>query len=135
VVDRALHPSPVLFTSPLTSGKNYSTVAFETDLPAIEVQGAQANPPFCDVDTGDNCVNPPNGAAFYPFFSTTFRPGECTWQEGGKYIPGTVNDFGGSSTAEFGPLLKVTFPVAGFTTVSQFEDFNSGNLKNPCRAE
>ena len=135
VVDRALHPSPVLFTSPLTRGRNYSTVAFETDLPAIEVQGAQANPPFCDPNTGDNCVNPPNGAAFYPFFSTTFRQGECTWQEGGKYIPGTVNDFGGSSTAEFGPLLQVTFPVAGFTTVSQFEDFNSGNLRNPCRAE
>ena len=135
VVDRALHPSPVLFTSPLTRGRNYSTVAFETDLPAIEVQGAQANPPFCDPNTGDNCVNPPNGAAFYPFFSTTFRQRECTWQEGGKYIPGTVHDFGGSSKAEFGPLLQVTFPVAGFTTVSQFEDFNSGNLRNPCRAQ
>ena len=134
VVDRALHPSPVLFTSPTTNGRNYSTIAFETDLPGIEVQGAQANPPFCDPDTGANCVNPPNGAAFYPFFSTTFRPGGCTWQEGGKYIPGTVNDFGGSSKAEFGPLLKVTFPVAGFTTVSQFFDFNSGNLRNPCRA-
>jgi hypothetical protein len=32
-------------------------------------------------------------------------------------------------------LLQVTFPVAGFTTVSQFVDFNSGNLKNPCRAQ
>jgi hypothetical protein len=134
VVDRALHPSPVLFTSPQTRGRNYSTVAFETDLPAIERQGAQANPPFCDVSTGANCVNPPNGAAFYPFFSTTFRQGECTWQEGGKFIPGTVNDFGGSSTAEFGPLLKVLFPVAGFTTVNRFEDFNSGDLRNPCRA-
>jgi hypothetical protein len=134
VVDRALHPSPVLFTSPTTHGRNYSTIAFETDLPAIEVNGAQANPPFCDPNTGANCVNPPNGAAFYPFFSTSFHQGECTWQEGGKYIPGTVNDFGGSSTAEFGPLLKVLFPEAGFTTVSHFEDFNSGNLRNPCRA-
>ncbi len=26
--------------------------------------------------------------------------------EGGRFIPGTVNDFGGSSTAEFGPLLQ-----------------------------
>ena len=135
VVDRALHPTPVLFTSPLTRGRNYSTVAFETDLPGIEVEGAQANPPFCDPNTGVNCVNPPNGAAFYPFFSTTFRPGGCTWQEGGKFIPGTVNDFGGSSTTEFGPLLQVTFPVAGFTTVNQFVDFNSGNLRNPCRAQ
>jgi hypothetical protein len=87
------------------------------------------------VNTGDSCVNPPNGAAFYPFFSTTFRQGECTWQEGGKFIPGTVNNFGGSSTAEFGPLLQVTFPVAGFTTVNQFVDFNSGNLRNPCRSQ
>ncbi len=126
--------TPVLFTSPLTRGKNYSTVAFETDLPGIEVKGAQANPPFCDPNTGANCVNPPNGAAFYPFFSTTFRPGECTWQEGGKYIPGTVNDFGGSSTAEFGPLLKVLFPEPGFTQANQFVDFNSGDLRNPCRA-
>jgi hypothetical protein len=133
-VDRALHPTPVLFTSPRTRGKNYSTVAFETDLPGIEVEGAQANPPFCDPNTGANCVNPPTGAAFYPFFSTTFRPGGCTWQEGGKYIPGTVNDFGGSSTAEFGPLLKVLFPEPGFTQSNQFVDFNSGNLRNPCRA-
>ncbi len=134
-VDRALHPTPVLFTSPTTHGRNYSTVAFETDLPAIERQGAQANPPFCDPNTGANCVNPPNGAAFYPFFSTTFRGGAgCKWQEGGKYIPGTVNDFGGSSTAEFGPLLRVLFPEPGFTTSNRFEDFNSGNLRDPCRA-
>jgi hypothetical protein len=135
VEDRALHPTPLRFTSPLTRGRNYSTIAFETDLPGIEVQGAQANPPFCDRNTGANCVNPPNGAAFYPFFSTTGRQGECTWQEGGKYIPGTVNDFGGSSTAEFGSLLQVTFPVAGFTTVNRFEDFNSGDLRNPCRSQ
>src|SRR5262249_34502565 len=69
VLDQALHPTPVLFTSPLTHGRNYSTIAFETDLPAIEVKGAQANPPFCDRVTGANCVNPPPGAQFYPFFS------------------------------------------------------------------
>ena len=91
VVDRALHPTPVLFTSPVTNGRNYSTIAFEADMPGFEVQGAQLNPPFCDPNTGANCVNPPSGAAFYPFYSTTFRQGQCTWQEGGKYIPGTVN--------------------------------------------
>ena len=89
-----------------------STIAFETDLPGIEVQGAQANPPFCDPLTGANCVNPPSGAQFYPFYSTTVRHGTCTWQEGGKYLPGTTNDFGGSSAAEFGPLLK-SFPGGG----------------------
>ncbi|HEY6310416.1 MAG TPA: hypothetical protein VIY52_06355 [Streptosporangiaceae bacterium] len=134
VVDRALHPTPVLFTSPLTRGRNYSTIAFENDMPFIEIEGAQFNPPFCDLNTGANCVNPPADAAFYPFYSTTFRQGECTWQEGGKYIPGTVNDFGGSSTTEYGSLLKVLFPEPGFTTASQFADFNSGNMRNPCPA-
>ncbi len=132
--DRALHPSPVLFTSPTTRGRNYSTIAFETDLPRIEASDSQANPPFCDRLTGANCVNPPNGAKFYPFFSTTVRNGTCTWQEGGKFIPGTTNDFGGSSKAEFGPLLKSVFPIAGFTTEELFENFNSGNITNPCPA-
>jgi hypothetical protein len=132
VVDRALHPTPVLFTSPTTNGKNYSTMAFETDLPGIEVQGAQANPPFCDPDTGANCVNPPNGAKFYPIFSTTFRHGSCAWQEGGRFLPGTINNFGGTSTAEYGPLLRVLFPEAGFTTSTPFVDFNSGDRANPC---
>lgn len=133
-VDRELHPTALQFTSPTTNGRNYSTIAFETDQPGFEVQGAQLNPPFCDPNTGANCVDPPAGAAFYPFFSTSDRYGVCTWQEGGKYIPGTVNDFGGSSTSEFGPLLQVLFPEPGFTTAEQFVDFNSGNMRNPCPA-
>ena len=134
VVDRALHPTPVLFTSPLTRGKNYSTVAFETDLPRIEAADSQANPPFCDRVTGANCVNPPAGAQFYPFYTTTFRHGVCNWQQGGRFIPGTVNKFGGSSTAEFGPLLRTLYPEAGFTTAVLINNFNSGNMRNPCRA-
>ena len=132
-VDRALHPSPVLFTSPLTKGRNYSTIAFETDLPRIEASDSQAHPPFCNRTTGAHCVNPPMGAQFYPFFSTTMKNRTCTWQEGGKFIPGTVNDFGGSSTAEFGPLLKTVYPEPGFTTEKLINNFNSGNMKNPCR--
>jgi hypothetical protein len=78
-LDRRLHPTPVLFTSPTTHGHNYSTIAFETDLPRIEASDSQLNPPFCDRNTGANCVNPPNGAQFYPFYSTTVRNGTCTW--------------------------------------------------------
>jgi hypothetical protein len=133
-VDQALHPQPVRFTSPTTRGRNYSTIAFENDMPAFETQGASLNPPFCDPNTGANCVNPPPGAAFYPFYSTTFRNGVCNWQEGGKFIPGTVNEFGGSSAAEYGSLLSVDFPVAGPSIINQFEDFNSGNMRNPCPA-
>jgi hypothetical protein len=122
-----------LFTSPVTNGRtNYSTIAFETDLPRIEASDSQDNPPFCDRTTGANCVNPPNGAQFYPFFSTRDVNGTCTWQEGGPFIPGTTNDFGGSSTAEFGPLLKTVYPRPGFTTVNRFNNFNSGDRQNPC---
>ena len=136
-VDRAFHPTPVLFTSPVTGlGRNYSTTAFETDLPDLEAQGAQDAPPFCDQDTGANCVIPPDGAAFYPFYTTTLRDGTCTWQEGGNFIPGTINHFGGSAKAEYGQLLRVDFPVVGAngapTTASSIEDNNSGNQANPC---
>jgi hypothetical protein len=133
-IDRALHPTPVTFTSPTTNGKNYSSMAFETDMPAFEVQGAQINPPFCDTTTGANCVNPPPGAKFYPIFSTAKINGSCVWREGGAFLPGTINDFGGSSKTEYGSLLRITYPNTGFTTVKQYEDFNSGPINNPCPA-
>lgn len=129
--DRLLHPTPVQFTSPVTAtGQGYPAVAFETDLPAIE--SAQDNAPFCDVITGANCVNPPNGAQFYPFFTTTHHGGTCMWQEGGNNLPGTVDRFGGSSTTEFGPLQFIVFPVSHFRPATATNDFNSGDLANPC---
>jgi hypothetical protein len=131
--DAMLHPSPLLFTSPVTTGRQqYSTIAFETDLPRIEASDSQANPPFCDRTTGANCVNPPAGAQFYPFFSTTTHGGTCTWQEGGNFIPGTIDNFGGSSTTEFGPLLHTLYPEAGRTPTILIDNFNSGDLTNPC---
>lgn len=134
-IDRLLHPTPMRFTTATTdNGRvNYSTTAFENDLPAIESEDAQSNPPFCDQDTGANCVNPPHGAQFYPFYTTGLQDGGCVWQQGGNYIPGTINHFGGSSTAEYGGLLRVLFPEPGFTTSRPIEDFNSGDMRNPCR--
>jgi hypothetical protein len=133
VRDRALHPSPLLFTSPVTNGStNYSTIAFETDLPRIEAPDSQDNPPFCDTHTGANCVNPPNGAQFYPIFTTRVHDGTCTWQEGGAFIPGTTNTFGGNSAAEYGPILQTVYPAAGYTTITRFKHFNSGDRANPC---
>jgi hypothetical protein len=148
-VDQRLHPEPLLFTSPTTGrGNTFPTIAFEADLPAIEND--------CDTVTGAGCVNPPPGSQFYPFFSNRrledgnaapdFSSGKtandnrqkandnkpCIWQEGGDFIPGTIRDFGGSAAAEYGTLLSTTFPVAGFTTVQRFENFNSGDLSNPC---
>ena len=77
-------------------------------------------------------MNPPIGAKFYPFYSTRNANGTCTWQEGGDFIPGTTNDFGGSSTAEYGPLLQTVYPGPGFTTILRYNNFNSGNVPNPC---
>jgi hypothetical protein len=132
--DQALHPSPVLFTSPLANGStDYAKVAFETDLPRIEASDSQDNPPFCDRTTGANCVNPPPGAQFYPIFTTTQDHGSCAWQEGGRFIPGTTRTFGGTSTKEFGPLLATVYPVTGWTTTTRYNNFNSGDLSNPCR--
>ena len=131
--DQQMHPSPLLFTSPLANAtRNYATVAFETDLPRIEQEDSQDNPPFCDPITGANCVNPPTGANFYPIFSTGTHNGTCVWQEGGKFIPGTTNDFGGNSTAEYGPLLTTLYPEAGFAPQNRINNFNSGDMRNPC---
>lgn len=95
VQDRRLHAESFLFTSPLTGGRNYDRMAFEADLPAIEPLSV------CDLQ-GNGCVNPPPGAQFYPLYSTRTGNGACAWQEGGPYIPGTSNTFGGSSTTEYG---------------------------------
>jgi hypothetical protein len=123
--DQRFHPEPLLFTSPTTNGgHNYPRIAFEADLPRIEST--------CNRTTGAGCVNPPPGAQFYPFFSTSVDQGTCTWQEGGDFIPGTVNDYGGSSAAEFGQLLQTTYPAPRFTTIQLYNNFNSGDLSNGC---
>ena len=138
VQDAKFHPTPVLFTSPLIKGKtNYSNVVFEADLPRIEAADSQFNPPFCNRTTGENCVNPPAGAAFYPFYTTRMDHGTCTWQEGGNFIPGTINHFGGSSTTAYGPLLltpyqvpitRPTRPVSAY----RYNNFQNDLGGNPC---
>jgi hypothetical protein len=131
--DSSLHSTPILFTSPLFKPKDeeelrdYRRVAFETDLPLIEF----AISPPCNLTTGAGCVNPPPGA-FYPFYSTTASNGQCEWQLGGANIPGTKNDFGRSSTAEYGPLLHLTFPAFG-GPIQAFLDFRRVLKKNPCK--
>jgi hypothetical protein len=134
VGDASVRPTPLMFTSPLANGnQQYSTIAFETDLPRIEAADTQANPPFCDRMTGANCVNPPAGAQFYPFFSTTTTStGACVWQEGGNFLPNTVDNFGGSSTTEFGPLFPALYPGPGPTPLTMIDNFNSGDQTNPC---
>ena len=129
--DRSVHPTSQLFSSPLFNGdRNYGRVAFETDLPAIEF----ATRPFCNVFTGDGCVNPPKGANFYPFFSAVKVGKGCMWAEGGPYLPNAINTFGGNSTAAFGSLFKSVFATSFSTTARGFFNYQRVLSSNPCKA-
>ena len=129
--DQKYHTTPVTFTSPLFNGnRNYDRIAFEADLPRIEAADLGG---ICNRTTGANCVNPPPGANFYPIYSTRNNSGVgCIWQLGGIYIPGTKNTFGGTSTAEFGPLLFLDYPGPGFTRIHRTNDFRQVLSGNPC---
>jgi hypothetical protein len=148
--------TPILFTSPLFGGgkgpgghglHNYSQVAFETDLPRIEgtdsstnnnCQRHLTNP--ADPSPGAGCVDPPNGATFYPIFSTAAVPAakgpgtSCIWQEGGANIPGTTNNFGGAPGVEYGGLLVSNYPVAGPSVSQRLNNFHQTLSNNPCPA-
>ncbi len=136
--DVKYHPSSILFTSPLFNGnQNYSRVAFEADLPRIEAPDSGG---ICNRFTGENCVNPPPGAAFYPIYTTgssTGNPsanGHCLWQFGGTGIKGTTNTFGGNSTAEYGPLLFSFYPGPNPATRLRANNFRNVLSTNPCPA-
>jgi hypothetical protein len=134
--DHALHAEPTRFTSPLFAAtdhdmdtlrlRNYSRVAFETDLPAIQPA------PGCSHITGVGCANPPVPGSFYPIYTTIGRE-SCVWQEGGALIPDTINTFGGTSTSEYGPLLLLTYPSGSAPgSFSRYEDFRQVLNTNPC---
>jgi hypothetical protein len=140
--DRSLHPQAVQFTSPVFTDRdgdtrNYSRVAFEADLPRIE---SNTNPPCqrhlanpADSKPGQDCVNPPKGAEFYPIYSTFFpQKDRCWWQLGGAHIPGTNDTFGGTSIAEYGPLLTLAYPAPNGAPSLRFNDFRNVLTSNPC---
>jgi hypothetical protein len=139
--DAVFHAQPVIFSSPLLTDsngnlKNFNRVAFETDLPRVEggttppCQRHLSNP--ADKHPGHGCVNPPKGAAFYPFYSTRLDASGCQWQEGGPFIPGTLDDFGGSSAAEFGPILANFYPAPNGHPQYIYETFHQTLPMNPC---
>jgi hypothetical protein len=128
-------PSPITFSSPLFNGTtNYSRVAFETDLPRIEIPSLSPTN-NCNRTTGAGCVNPPNGPngpTFYPFYNANTSGGHCAWYEGG---PGTPhNTYNGvSSTVEFGSLLHLIYPTVG-GTINRINNFRNTLGSNPCPA-
>ncbi|HLJ30013.1 MAG TPA: hypothetical protein VKY85_25125 [Candidatus Angelobacter sp.] len=153
--DALLKPSPIRFTSPRFRQQgdedgndrddrrgglhDFARVAFETDMPINEF----LTNPNCDFVTGNGCTNPPAGDQFYPIYSTTRGhdrdDGVCSWQLGGPNIPGTENNFGGTSTTEYGGPLQVlvilpidaTHPNGSSTTI--VPDFRQVIPHNPCR--
>ncbi len=132
-LDAAVNPSSILFTSPtFGGGQNFQRVGFEADLPRIEAADFGG---ICDRSTGANCVNPPPGSNFYPFFSTRADATHgCLWQLGGASIPGTTNTFGGNSAAEFGPLLFLDYPGPGNVPIHRTNDFRQVLTNNPCES-
>jgi hypothetical protein len=126
--DPNIHPSPIQFTSPQFTTPfgllaNYDRIAFETDLPSIE--------PACDVKSGIGCTNPPAGAPFYPIFSSTVDGShKCWWQLGGPDIPGTLNNYGGTSDVQFGDLLTLAYPTSSGPSLEKL-NFRQ-TLGNPC---
>jgi hypothetical protein len=132
-------PNPIRITSPKfrPSGRgedddlrNYNRVAFEADLPAIEDSSV------CDVLSGNGCVNPPPGALFYPIYTTTQRDEECGWQFGGAHIPGTTNNFGGSSATEFSTIFGEVVESGTRSHPSSFLYYGNYHRilpNNPCR--
>jgi hypothetical protein len=122
----ATTPGPVIFSSPtFNGGQQYSRIGFETDLPRIEATGLSPNN-NCDrfSATGTGCVNPPNGAQFYPLFVARTTGHGCLWYEGGPDFPGSTQTFGGTSTTEFGPLLRLDYP-SPTGDLSRFNDFRN----------
>jgi hypothetical protein len=83
-----------------------------------------------------NCVNPPPGAKFYPIFTTAGHGQSCVWREGGANLPGTTNNFGGSSVTEYQNLIQLFYPSVDSqgNPVAQYkyEDFHRTLPYNPC---
>ena len=142
-LDRVLHSEPYIFSSPVFknhSGRtqDFSRVAFEADLSRIE---DQTNPPCQrhisnpgDPSPGTGCVNPPVGADFYPIYTTRVTEGHCRWQLGGRHLPFTGQDFGGTSTSEYKTLLSVLYPGTNGQPSFRYNDFRQVLDSNPCKA-
>jgi hypothetical protein len=134
--NRALHPQPFRFSSPLTGpgdSVNYSRVAFEADLPRIEGGQCRLAGVGCQLFPTTDKGTP---TAFYPFFSAFQNGigdeqgnGGCVWAFG-NHLRG-ANDLG--RNAQYGPPLQSTYLKlgGGGSTVKFFNDFRQV-IANPC---
>lgn len=131
--DTSSRPTPTVFTSPLTGPNysvNYSSVGFNTDLPAIEGQLGT-----CNNSNGAGCtIIPPTDdnapARFYPYYTSGTALGGCAWTVGQTYPGFSTDSYGGHN--QYGQLLKVAYTGPGGAPVSSFNDFQNILPNNPC---
>jgi hypothetical protein len=84
------HPSTFAYLGPISHGRAYPKVQFETDAAGSEFT--------CNIATGAGCTAPPAGAAFYPFWSLgQSGPLGCAWNFGNVIADRTVTAFGGAA--------------------------------------
>jgi hypothetical protein len=106
----ANHPTSFRYLGPFDpTGTQYPSVQFETDAP-----GSEQN---CSSTTKANCVVPPAGASFYPFWSMTNAQGitgapttpgsTCVWNFGNDIAGVTTDDF--SKDAQYGNDKSSTY--------------------------
>ena len=77
----------------------------------------------------------PNGLDVLPDLLHDHRRGWILHlARGRRHIPGTTNNFGGTSTAEYGGLLLSNYPAAGFTITQRYNNFRNVLGSNPCPA-
>ena len=116
----ANHPTSFRYLGPFdASGNSYPSVQWETDGPGSENS--------CLNGSNSACKVPPDGAAFYPFWSmtnlqgltgvTTAQPNPCVWNFGNDIAGITTNDFGkdaqygsNASTHFFGTIASAVTP-------------------------
>ena len=131
------HAGALFFTSPRTGEDfetQYSRVAFEADLPRIEIAPAFQK---CNRTTGVNCTLIPitddgTPADFYPFYSIGQRGGQCMWTLASD-IPGfTTNDFG--KNAQFGSLLSLEYLAPSRATAQRFTGSTTSGASCPTPA-
>jgi hypothetical protein len=129
----AARPTPTIFTSPMTGPNytvNYSSVGFNTDLPAIEGQLGT-----CNNSTGAGCtIIPPTDdgapAQFYPYYTTGTALGGCAWTVGQMYPGFSTNNFGAHH--QYGHLLNVAYSGPGGVPSFSLNDYQNNLPNNPC---
>jgi hypothetical protein len=128
-------PTEFIFTSPLTGAHyntNYSSVGFNTDLPAIEDDLGT-----CETETGVGCtIIPPTDdgapAQFYPYYSTGHALGGCAWTVGQMYPGFSTDNYGAHQ--QYGHLLAVPYSGTNGTVNYQYNDYQNNLPNNPCPA-